>query len=146
MKRKRKIFPTREAYRAWLERSEARERELRAHVTRIDAELAAKRKPAYGKGLSAAIRKQGVWVGGDYTEMQSMELHASIHEDDDGSLWADVKELPGCFASGATMSEFTEALIEAVGLYLEDGSAAVRVSGRAARVRARVEEMTLVTV
>jgi len=78
--------------------------------------------------------------------MQSMELHASIHEDDDGSLWADVKELPGCFASGATMSELTEALIEAVGLYLEDGSAAVRVSGRAARVRARVEEMTLVTV
>ena len=46
MKRKRKIFPTREAYCAWLERSEARERELRAHVTRIDAELAAKRKTA----------------------------------------------------------------------------------------------------
>ena len=46
MKRKRKIFPTREAYLAWLERSEARERELRAHVARIDAELAAKRKPA----------------------------------------------------------------------------------------------------
>lgn len=44
MKRKRRIFPTREAYRAWLERSEARERELRAHVARIDAELAAKRK------------------------------------------------------------------------------------------------------
>ena len=46
MKKKRKIFPTREAYRAWLVRSEARERELRAHVARIDAELAAKRKTA----------------------------------------------------------------------------------------------------
>ena len=46
MKKKRKIFPTRDAYRAWLERSEARERELRAHVARIDAELAAKRKTA----------------------------------------------------------------------------------------------------
>ena len=44
MKRKRKIFPTREAYRAWLERSEARERELRAHVTRIDAELVGRKK------------------------------------------------------------------------------------------------------
>ena len=46
MKRKRKVFPTREAYRAWLEASEARERELRAHVARIDAELAAKRGSA----------------------------------------------------------------------------------------------------
>ena len=30
--------------------------------------------------------------------MQSMELHASIHEDDDGARWAEVKEFPGCFA------------------------------------------------
>ena len=75
-----------------------------------------------------------------------MELHASIHEDDDGSLWADVRELPGCFASGATMSELTEALIEAVGLYLENGTSAVYAGGRAAGVRARVEELTLVTV
>ena len=44
MKKKRKISPTRDAYRAWLERSEARERELRAHVTRIDAELAERKK------------------------------------------------------------------------------------------------------
>ena len=46
MKRKRKIFPTREAYLAFVARSEARERELRAHAARIDAELAAKGKPA----------------------------------------------------------------------------------------------------
>jgi predicted RNase H-like HicB family nuclease len=74
-----------------------------------------------------------------------MELHARIHEEDDGSLWAEVKELPGCFASGATMSELTEALLEAVGLWLEDGSSAVRVSDSPARIQARVEEMTLVT-
>ena len=43
MKRKRRIFPTREANRAWPESREALERELRAHVARIDAELAAKR-------------------------------------------------------------------------------------------------------
>ena len=46
MKRKKKIFPTREAYRAWLEGSVARERELRAHGERIHAERAAKRKTA----------------------------------------------------------------------------------------------------
>ena len=46
MKRKRKIFPTREAYLAFVARSEARERELRAHAARIAAEPAAKRKPA----------------------------------------------------------------------------------------------------
>ena len=46
MKRKRKGFPTREAYLAWVARSEAIERQLRAHVTRIDAELAAKRRTA----------------------------------------------------------------------------------------------------
>ncbi len=46
MKRKKKIFPTREAYQAWLEAREARIQELRAHAARIDAELAAKRKPA----------------------------------------------------------------------------------------------------
>ena len=46
MKRKRKAFPTREAYRAWLQRSIARERELRAHGERIHAEIAARRKTA----------------------------------------------------------------------------------------------------
>jgi hypothetical protein len=46
MKRKKKMFPTREAYRAWLESREANERELRARIAMIEAELAAKRKPA----------------------------------------------------------------------------------------------------
>jgi len=41
MKRKKKMFPSREAYLAWLERRRALEQELRAHVARIDAELAA---------------------------------------------------------------------------------------------------------
>lgn len=46
MKRKKKIFQTREEYRAWLESREARERDLRNHIARIEAELAAKKKPA----------------------------------------------------------------------------------------------------
>jgi len=46
MKRKKKIFPTREAYRAWFESRVARERELRAHADRIHAEILARRKTA----------------------------------------------------------------------------------------------------
>ena len=45
MKKRRRIFRTPEEYRAWLEAREARERELRGHVARIEAELAARKKP-----------------------------------------------------------------------------------------------------
>ena len=47
-----------------------------------------------------------------------MELHAVIHEED-GSYWAEVKELPGCFASGQSLDEVKEALVEAIGLVLD---------------------------
>jgi hypothetical protein len=46
MKRKKKIFPTREEYRAWLESRIARERELRGHAERITAEMEAKKRTA----------------------------------------------------------------------------------------------------
>jgi hypothetical protein len=46
MKRKRKIFQTREEYEAWKAAGEARQRELQAHIERIKAELASKRKSA----------------------------------------------------------------------------------------------------
>jgi predicted RNase H-like HicB family nuclease len=36
----------------------------------------------------------------------------------DGTFWAEVRELPGCFASGASIAELIEALREAVALYL----------------------------
>jgi predicted RNase H-like HicB family nuclease len=49
-----------------------------------------------------------------------MELHATIHEED-GSYWAEVKELPGCFASGRTLDEVLEGLSEAVALCLPAG-------------------------
>ena len=42
-----------------------------------------------------------------------MELHAIVHEED-GAYWAEVKELPGCFASGRDLDEVKEALIEAI--------------------------------
>lgn len=46
-----------------------------------------------------------------------MEFHAIIHEED-GSYWAEVQELPGCFASGKDLNELQEAIIEAIGMCL----------------------------
>ena len=40
---------------------------------------------------------------------------------EDGSYWADVPELPGCFASGETLDELFSSLREGVRLYLDDG-------------------------
>jgi predicted RNase H-like HicB family nuclease len=46
-----------------------------------------------------------------------MELTARIHIEE-GSYWADVPELPGCFASGDTLDDLFESLQEGVALYL----------------------------
>ena len=46
MKRKRKIFQSPEERAAWEARVEARLCELRAHMARISAELATKKRPA----------------------------------------------------------------------------------------------------
>jgi predicted RNase H-like HicB family nuclease len=48
-----------------------------------------------------------------------MELHAIVHEED-GAYWAEVKELPGCFASGRDLDEVKEALIEAIEMCLPE--------------------------
>jgi predicted RNase H-like HicB family nuclease len=66
-----------------------------------------------------------------------MELHATIHEED-GSYWAEVRELPGCFASGRTLDEVMEGLSEAVALCLPEGTA----SGQPLL---RLDELKLVT-
>jgi predicted RNase H-like HicB family nuclease len=51
-----------------------------------------------------------------------MELTAHVHRED-GSYWADVPELPGCFASGDTLDQLFDSLSEGVALYLaEDDS------------------------
>lgn len=67
-----------------------------------------------------------------------MELHVHIHEEE-GSYWAEVVELPGCFASGDNLDELKEALLEAIDLYLEE-----RTPGRPNGGAVRVSEMTLV--
>lgn len=45
-----------------------------------------------------------------------MELTARIHIEE-GTYWADVPGLPGCFASGDTLDELFESLQEGVALY-----------------------------
>ena len=54
-------------------------------------------------------------------------LTVHVHHETDGSLWADIEELPGCFASGQDMNELREALDEAVSLYLSEPGKTVRV-------------------
>lgn len=50
-----------------------------------------------------------------------MELTADIHLED-GSYWAEVSELPGCFASGDTLDELIGSLGEGIELYLAEGA------------------------
>ena len=44
------------------------------------------------------------------------EFRLNIHHQR-GQLWAEVEELPGCFASGRDMEELKEALEEAISLF-----------------------------
>ena len=50
-----------------------------------------------------------------------MELTARIHLEE-GSYWADIHELPGCFASGDTLAELFDSLQDGIALYLAHGS------------------------
>lgn len=49
-----------------------------------------------------------------------MQLKAQVQREKDGSYWAEVVDLPGCFASGDSFDELLEALKEAIGLCLHD--------------------------
>ena len=49
-----------------------------------------------------------------------MELTVQVNSEDNSTYWAQVRELPGCFASGASLDELLEALSESVSLYLAD--------------------------
>jgi predicted RNase H-like HicB family nuclease len=48
-----------------------------------------------------------------------VDLTVAIREEGEG-YWSQIRELPGCFASARTLDELSEALGEAVGLYLWD--------------------------
>lgn len=54
--------------------------------------------------------------------MKMMELEVIVHHDSETkAFWAEVVQLPGCFAAGRTRTELEDSLREAIALYLEDG-------------------------
>jgi predicted RNase H-like HicB family nuclease len=53
--------------------------------------------------------------------MATVTFNVDVHEEPDGSYWAEVTELPGCFASGFSLDELREAVFEAIQLWLPDG-------------------------
>jgi predicted RNase H-like HicB family nuclease len=43
-----------------------------------------------------------------------------VHHEPGEELWAEVPDLPGCFAAGSDMEELRQALTEAISLYLSE--------------------------
>lgn len=52
--------------------------------------------------------------------MARLTFHVTVNEEEDGTFWASVEELPGCFASGHNLGELEEALSEAIQMCLPD--------------------------
>ena len=48
-----------------------------------------------------------------------MKFRALVHEDEDGSYWAEVDELPGSVTQGDNAEELTANLKEVIEMYLE---------------------------
>lgn len=59
---------------------------------------------------------------------QGQQLYTvRVHHEPGEELWAEVLELPGVFAMGATMAELNESLTEAISLYLSEPGSDVHV-------------------
>ena len=43
-----------------------------------------------------------------------------VHHEPGEGLWAEVPELPGCFAAGSDLEDLRQALSEAISLYLSE--------------------------
>jgi hypothetical protein len=71
-----------------------------------------------------------------------MTLTVDINEED-GVLWGQVVELPGCFATGEDLDELAE-VGEAIALYQSKQSMPAKTRTRTRRQRYRVGRMTLV--
>ena len=50
--------------------------------------------------------------------MAERAFTATIHDEGEGTLWAEILELPGCFATGDNRDELLEALAEAIALHV----------------------------
>jgi len=62
------------------------------------------------------------------TERQDV-YRVTVHREGPTDWWAEVLNLPGCFASGRSLAELKVALAEAMALYLSTPDNAVQVSG-----------------
>jgi predicted RNase H-like HicB family nuclease len=60
--------------------------------------------------------------------LQDKEYIVRVYDAEDGTLWAEVIDLPGCFASGDTLDELREALQETISLYVTDDPEAGQIS------------------
>lgn len=60
-------------------------------------------------------------------DARELNYRVIVHGDDDGSMWAEVEQLPGLFVSAENEDELKEALIEAIGMYLSTPTATVKV-------------------
>lgn len=70
--------------------------------------------------------------------MPEREFGVIVYEED-GSYWGEVDGLPGCFASGRTLDELREAVVEAISLYVE--GVGDETSRRPPVMKGRVDEM-----
>ena len=68
---------------------------------------------------------------------KNVELTANIHREG-GSYWADVPELPGCFASGDSLDELFDSLREGIRLYMEEDSRGDASPGSSLQVKVAV--------
>ena len=76
---------------------------------------------------ASASRWQDIRQGADSRDLETggarlramaeREFRVFVHEEDD-AYWAEVESLPGCFASGGSLDELREAVVEAITLYL----------------------------
>jgi predicted RNase H-like HicB family nuclease len=71
--------------------------------------------------------------------MAEREFRVLVHEED-GSYWAEVAELPGCFASGQNLDELRDAITEAITLYVAGQEPS---SERPGRTHGRIDEMRI---
>jgi predicted RNase H-like HicB family nuclease len=93
-------------------------------------------------GLQSWIDGRDLAAGGDQA-MTQVEYIARVHEEE-GSLWAEVLDLPGCFASGNSLDELREALEESIALYLSGDATDLSDVGVAAAPKSlSVDEMRI---
>ena len=51
--------------------------------------------------------------------MEQRALTVRVHDEGEGTLWAEVVELPGCFATGDTEDELFDNVLDAIATVLD---------------------------